>query len=353
MEAKKNLIFVIYDSILNSVFYSMVLSPLIEKLNLDPNLHITLISFERNKIPENKTDIPKTDRLKVVLLKRPRFFGKSSFIFSIQKLKSVFKKYPGEIIARGPLAGYITLKATNNPFTVQARGLCAEEYRYTQNYKKSNFLKTAISKLIYKQFKNIEHTVYASNKVLIESVSCALKTYITENFKAKKNKITIINDDIPSKFSKEEIIFFRKEVREKLSIDETKFVYCYSGSAQPWQCIEDVVDFFKQELSKQENIFLLVLTQETNHFEKLFKDNFFPKNSYKVISINPEILYQYLSACDAGLLFRKKDIVNWVSRPTKLLEYQSVGLKIIHNNTIAYLTEDSAKKRVASNNLNV
>jgi len=51
-------------------------------------------------------------------------------------------------------------------------------------------------------------------------------------------------------------------------------------------------------------------------------------------------LYVYLAAADYGLLFRHKDIINWVSRPTKMLEYQAVGLKIIHNNTIEWLSEN-------------
>jgi len=36
------------------------------------------------------------------------------------------------------------------------------------------------------------------------------------------------------------------------------------------------------------------------------------------------------------MLFREQTIVNWTSRPTKLLEYQAVGLEVVHNNTVAY-----------------
>ena len=47
---------------------------------------------------------------------------------------------------------------------------------------------------------------------------------------------------------------------------------------------------------------------------------------------------KYLCAADAGILLRKKDVVNWVARPTKILEYRAAGLKIIHNDTVAMLT---------------
>ncbi|MFH1832527.1 MAG: hypothetical protein ABH827_07080, partial [bacterium] len=68
-----------------------------------------------------------------------------------------------------------------------------------------------------------------------------------------------------------------------------------------------------------------------------------PKTAYKIISVRQEQLYEYLSCANFGFLLREEDIINWVSRPTKMLEYQAVGLKIIHNNTIAWLTEDNSK----------
>jgi hypothetical protein len=51
------------------------------------------------------------------------------------------------------------------------------------------------------------------------------------------------------------------------------------------------------------------------------------------------MIYHYLAAADIGIIFRKPHIINWISRPTKILEYQAVGLKIIHNNTVAMLAD--------------
>ena len=44
------------------------------------------------------------------------------------------------------------------------------------------------------------------------------------------------------------------------------------------------------------------------------------------------------------MLVREKDIINCVSRPTKMLEYQSAGLKIVHNNTVAWLASQEIYK---------
>jgi hypothetical protein len=71
--------------------------------------------------------------------------------------------------------------------------------------------------------------------------------------------------------------------------------------------------------------------------EKIINKFQIPVNRYFVLSVEPKKLDRYLCACDSGLLFRDKDIINWVSRPTKMLEYQAAGLQVIHNHTIDWL----------------
>ncbi len=332
-----HLTFIMYDSITNSVFFNVVLSPLIEKLNKNTNLNVTLISFEKKILSNDiiKKYIPISNRLTIIQIKRYPFFGQLSFIPSIYKLKKILNKISdGEIIARGPLAGYVTLQSTIKNIKVQARGLCAEEFRYTKKFIQENFCKKIISFFLYKNYYKIERLTYSSPRVIIEAVSSALKKYLVKTFKADKNKIIISEEEIYQP-NKAQIKFFREQIRNELGIDKTAFVYCYNGSAQPWQCIEETINFFEKNLSS--NNFLLILSKDINKFQTLLDK--IPSTKYKLLSVLPEELNQYLSACDAGLLFRENDIINWVSRPTKLLEYQACGLKIIHNNTIAYITE--------------
>ena len=116
---------------------------------------------------------------------------------------------------------------------------------------------------------------------------------------------------------------------------------------RPWQCAKESVRYFKTLRDagllrasgdkKNNEAFLLILSQDKTEFEKEIEKQQIPKKNYCVISVTPNDVYRYLSACDYGLLFRDKDIINFVSRPTKMLEYQSVGLEIIHNNTIEKL----------------
>ncbi len=61
---------------------------------------------------------------------------------------------------------------------------------------------------------------------------------------------------------------------------------------------------------------------------------------YQILNIQHSEIYKYLSACDTGLIFRKKDVVSWVSRPVKAMEYKSVGMNIVHNNTVKWLIDN-------------
>ena len=151
------------------------------------------------------------------------------------------------------------------------------------------------------------------------------------------DKITIALDDIPQSCSQEEKMVWRKNIRKQLGIKENAYVYCYNGSAKPWQCPYDIVQFFSEKLRNNPDTFLLIVSQDTDNFLSILKNNHIANKYYRVLHIPYDHIYWYLAAADAGLLFREPHIINWVSRPTKALEYRAVGLTIIHNNTVDYL----------------
>ena len=400
-EKNAQLLFIIYDGIQNSVFQSQVLHPILKRLKEKENLEITLVSFEQKMIPQNLLEklIPAHDRLHVVIFKRLPICFKLTLYFAVAQLKKLLQSTPIEhIITRGPLAGWVAMttlqmlsKSKNHhldsaySFTVQARGLCSEEFRYTIKHSKQPFLKKLFYHYWFNVYETIEHDVYSqSNKCYcahhfeIEAVSTALKDYLIEHFGACPKNITIANKDIPPKIDPVIVKKWRQEVREELSIPENTYVYCYAGSARAWQCVPETINFFEEEYTTprptalspsiqfsskitQDKLHdknappeptalsgaersrmgrvLLILSQEKESFKKLLKQKKIPKTAYRILSVRPNDLFRYLSAADVGLLFRKTSIINWVSRPTKMLEYQSVGLKIIHNNTVGCLVK--------------
>ncbi|MFH1461634.1 MAG: hypothetical protein ABIF12_01685 [bacterium] len=358
----KKLTFILYDGITNSIFVSQVLQPILNLLKEDNNLEITLVSFEKTKpfAQTLKELIPAHDRLHLVISRKAPFYGKSSLKLAIYQLKNLFKIIDSdEVIARGPLAGWVAIQALKeiykeknyfNTFRInkkielkiQARGLCAEEYRFTTQEKKENLLMKKARKFIYNQLIDIEYQVYKKNNKFgfsktIEAVSPALKEYITTNFNAQKSKIKLATKDIPQNINFKEKNKWRKIIRAELNIKEDQPVYCYSGSYKPWQCIPEIIEYFCQQYEKNSKSFLMLLSPDKKDLEKLLVNKKIPTTNYILISVKAEELFKYMAAGDIGLLFREKDIINWVSRPTKMLEYKAVGLKIMHNQTIAWL----------------
>jgi len=365
----KLLIFIVHDGIKNSVFTGQVLQPTLQKIKNQTIDHVLLISFEKESISQDyiynliKNNIPQNSNISssvisTITLKRSIFWGKFSLRSAISQLTQVLKKYRKyNVIARGPIAGFIAAKSINflhcNNFTIQARGLLAQEYDYAHKNEK-NPLKKIIHKARYYIFHALEKKTYQLSKKLpntqIESVSHALKNHLINNFGANQDSITLANSDIPSQFEKNQITTWRTHIRQKLQIPANTTIYCYNGSIKPWQCPEKVIDFFKKKLQnpcyhsspsvlkkRSKKIFLLILTQHTKEFETLIKQANIPRHTYLIKTIDHNKIYQYLAACDYGIIFREPNIVNWVSRPTKVLEYRAVGLKIIHNNTVGIL----------------
>ncbi len=341
------LIFVLYDSTQNSIFAGQVLQPLIKKYKKNPGQKIILVSFERNSTNQLRNFISQESGIQLCILKKIPFIGRLSLHFASLQLKQLLAPFTAyEIIARGPLAGWICAQAMKKEYcaslTIQARGLLAEEYAYSHQDEKT-FFKRIIHWWRTHQFRSIEQTVYKTyaqqyNTITIEAVSPALKEYLMQTLHTPKHRITIANEDIPSPLSKEQTTAWKTSVRNKLGIPLTTSVYCYNGSAKPWQCPEEIVIFFKRQYKKNPCSFLLILTQDIKAFELLLDQHEINSDSYRVLTVSHKDIYQYLSACDTGLLFRTHHIINWVSRPTKALEYRAAHLDIIHNNTVGYLT---------------
>jgi hypothetical protein len=366
------LLFVTYDGIKNSVFQSQVLTPLLKQLKQHKNLTITLVSFEKQK--PSKTLIKQIKnshtRFNIIILKKLAYFGKISLHFAIPQLKKVIKQTtPDKIMCRGPLAGFITRKAIkdkNIPVTIQARGLCAQEYRFATQYKQEGFLKRTVRRIIFRSLEHVEQWVFVYNKKLkplahpklikeykrslskkskvthnvsIEAVSPALKNYLIKHFHADPECITIASQDFPEPIDEQIKKTYKKEIRKKLHIPQDTCIYCYAGSAKPWQCIEESIDYFSNKLKTNKHIFLLLLSQDKEKIENIIQTKQIPQQKYKIFHIPPQELTKYLCACNYGFLFRKKDVINFVSRPTKMLEYQAANLEIIHNQTVAWLME--------------
>lgn len=273
------------------------------------------------------------------------FFGTYSLNINIHQLHRYLEKLPNyTLTARGPIAGYIALHAAPKTMCqqliIQARGLLAEEYAYAHQHE--NYFIKPIHWLRKQLFYQLERITFCIKKqysfpVTIQAVSPALQEYLVKQYGADTKQITLAHDDIPKQIAAAQRSSWRQEIRTILNIPMDAPTYVYNGSAKPWQCPEMIINFFAAKFDENKNAVLLILSQDSAIFKQQLQKTIIPENNYRILHVSHGEIYQYLAAADAGLLFREPHIINWVSRPTKALEYQAVGLRIIHNKTVAWL----------------
>lgn len=349
MTKTTSLVFVLYDGIEHSVFEGQVLAPLLKKLARNKELVITIISFEKIYPSEKKLLYLKSihPRLHIKLFRKTFFLGWISLTVGAWQLYSYLKKFKEyTLIARGPLAGIIAQKALTEKctsFIIQARGLLAEEYRFT--HARSSFIMKWVHLLRARQLNYWEKQAYSYQATVpfsIEAVSIALKNYLIQYYHLAEH-IFFFNhqDDTPKSIKPAQRISLRSTLREKLKIPENAYVYVYNGSAKSWQCPQETVQFFKEQLTHNKNAFLLLLTADLKLFKKICKEQNLPLTSYRIITVSHKNILPYLCTADQGILLREKNIINWVSRPTKYLEYKAAGLPVVHNHTVAFLDQEN------------
>lgn len=329
--------FIIYDGINNSVFEGQVLKPFQKEAQENPEQEFVIVSFEACSMI-----CQINPNLNIIQFKRLPFLGKFSLLLSILKLKKHLKniKQDYTIKARGPLAGWICLKSTTDAckeIVIQARGVLVEEYELAHP-KTKNLIKNLFHNWRIRELRKIEKETYNNHlkDLKIESVSHALSKYLIKNYQTPQDKIYIAQNDIPEQITLAQKNEWFNEIRKELKIPIDYTIYCYNGSAKVWQRPVETIKFFEKKSTENQKIFLLILTQDKQTFEKLLEN--FSKDKYKIISAPHNEIQKYLAACNYGIILRDKNIVNWVSRPTKALEYKAAHLKIIHNNTVEYLS---------------
>lgn len=329
------LIYLIYDGLHNSVFNSQVWQPLVKRAHANPKLQVTLISFEPTIVSHNFTH----PQITIIQKKRSKFWGKLNLKILAYQVKAYLPKdQPYTLMARGPFAGYIAKQLCTSFCTqliIQARGLAHAEYAY------SNSGQHILTWLRTKQLNSLEKATYQTNQshLTIECVSLALQTYLIQNYQTNPAQTTIAQYDKPARFTPAQCQTWQTELRTQLNIPTNVTVYCYSGSAHVWQCPNLVIDFFKDKLAQNPNIFLLILSNQPEVFTKLLIQAQVPASHYYATNVHPQEIYRYLAGANFGLIFREAHLLNWVSRPTKALEYASVGLTVLHNNTVSWLME--------------
>ncbi|MBF2066083.1 MAG: glycosyltransferase [Calothrix sp. C42_A2020_038] len=127
-------------------------------------------------------------------------------------------------------------------------------------------------------------------------------------------------------------IFEKSEVllKSRLDISE-RFIVTYSGTFFTiWQEPDDILQIFKEIKSKITNAYLLILSGDDCEKIKqfIFSKGILEKD-FAVYKLKHDLVPQWLSISNLGLLIRRPSVVNYAASPTKFGEYLSCGVPVI------------------------
>lgn len=356
---------VVFDGVENSVFVSQVLDPLLYKKSSGMINHLDVVSFEANKIGAERVVQPYLqDGIVFTFFKRLPFFGTFSLMIQALQLAWFLRGRNYEFIqVRGALAGYITSTAIEilnffgksfkyTSVVVQARGVAAEEARMAvQMDENAGIVRRLLLPFRCAQLRKIEAMAYDSRQWLLDvqvaSVSSALIDYLVGNYGITRGHCFIDESDIPQHIEAGQVRMWRKEGRTLLGIPLNATVYLYSGSHKAWQCGKETMALIAEKLAEDKEAFGVIFSGDSKAFETLASELLVDRKRLIITTVSSRELIKWLAIGDFGILLRTKDPVNWVSRPTKALEYLAVGLNVIHNDTVKWLIDYEAEKGIS------
>lgn len=125
----------------------------------------------------------------------------------------------------------------------------------------------------------------------------------------------------------------RRSIRKELDF-KGRFVFVYSGSTYPWQCIDEMLLFFDRVRNAKQfaglNVLFLMLTWDRSFSVKEKCDALGISDGAIVErKLSQAEVSHVLQSADVGMLFRRNVTTNLVASPTKAAEYLLSGLPIL------------------------
>lgn len=150
-----------------------------------------------------------------------------------------------------------------------------------------------------------------------------------------KHNLEIIPNSFLVPVNVEEEFFIkhdRSRMRNELGISDDDILLVYSGGAQEYQCVKELIEVYKHLRQLHTTYKLLIMTLDVDKFKEIF--NLVAPDCDDVIyrSATKQDVSSFLSAADISFLLRKMEILNIVSCPTKFGEYLACGLPVITTN---------------------
>lgn len=124
----------------------------------------------------------------------------------------------------------------------------------------------------------------------------------------------------------------RVKVRSELNFRDNDQVLIYVGSTAPWQCVSETTSLMKQAMNLKLEFKVLIVTPDVQTFKLMFPVEL--QDRIHIIGVTLKEVNRYLNAADFGMLFRKRDAINWVASPVKFAEYSLAGLTVVTTDAV-------------------
>jgi len=318
--------------IMDTAFDSQVL-PLLLKVPASgfDLMHISFDPFchkATDRYLEKKKDLNSIG-IKTFYLRQTPPFAKVSLLIDEKRILNSFNSWWGRkdkivVHCRGHLNAYrgLIIKKINPDLIyviADLRGAVADEVIQKTRGLARNYFTSHLKKF----YLWVERQVVLKADTIL-CVSKAFKDYLQANYDTKN--ITVIPTFVDTsrfKFSKS----LRGFYREKLGISN-QIVLVYSGGTSPWQNIENVITLFNNLKQKEDNLFMLFITQQPDLLKKIVKEQIHPLEMQVIRAPHIDVA-GYLCAADVGILLREDKLTNNVAAPIKFSEYMCCGLPCI------------------------
>jgi len=137
----------------------------------------------------------------------------------------------------------------------------------------------------------------------------------------------------------------RKEIREKLLLATEHILFCYSGSLNPWQCVDETINLCKMISDRFPLARFLFLTNDQENMRNRLSQCGLHKSKSLVKRCAPYEVRSYLQAADVGIILRRDSVVNTVASPIKVAEYLASGLPVLISPNVGDYSDLIEKER--------
>jgi glycosyltransferase involved in cell wall biosynthesis len=334
-----NILYISYDGMTDNLGQSQVIPYLIGLSK--KGYSFTLLSCEKKSSYYFKKDTIQKILKQHNINWEPIFYTKKPPLFStlydIVKLRfkafSLHRKLNFKAVhCRSYIPSIIGLslkRTTGIKLIFDMRGFWADERVDGNIWNQKNIL----FKNIFNYFKKLEKDFLFNSDAIISLTHAGKQKILSwNNITLNPNKITVI--PCSADFDLFQLVTpgNKKNIRQKLNINQSDFVLTYLGSIGTWYMLNEMLDFFIQ-LKKHfpPSVFLFITTDDEANIKQIAIKKSLDSSNIIVRKANRNEVPEYLSASDWGISFIKPSYSKISSSPTKLGEMLAMGIPLICN----------------------